>query len=615
MFYDVAYGVGIDSQNRIVVAGYTGSTQANNAADRDFAVARLTPSGTLDTTFDFDGKQVISFGAFGDAASAVSVDSQDRIVVTGSTYNGSNYDVAVARLTVTGALDTSFDGDGKQTIPVGAGDDGASGVRIDSQGRIVLAGSTNNGSNTDFALIRLTNSGALDAGFNGTGKLTVSFGSGDDSARAVAIDSLDRVVAAGGILNGNNDTFDVVRVTATGALDTSFDGDGKQAVSFGSQDGGCVGVAIDSSNRVVMSGVTYFGANEIGVAHLTAAGAADSTFDGDGKKVISIFGVQDYAGPVAIDANDRIVISGASYFGSTTVITLARLTVSGGFDGSMNGDGKASMGVKGRSLLLGYHVAIDHHGRYLVSGRASDDTNDDHFMVTRYTSAGVLDTSFAGTGIVTLAYNDVNSGASIVLDSTDRIVIAGTRGGDFSVIRLTSNGALDPTFDGDGKLLIDMGSGNDAASAVAIDSLGRIVVVGQISSGFDSDFAVARITASGTLDTSFDGDGKKAFDFSGSQPDAALAVAIDSLNRVVVGGITGRAGYEDFGVARLTVTGALDSSFDGDGKQTVDFGGGYEASYGVAVDSLNRVLLAGYTDNNGPDHDFAVARITSAGAS
>jgi uncharacterized delta-60 repeat protein len=155
--YDYGRSITVDSLGRIVVAGYSYTTNGQN---NDFTVARFNSAGTLDPTFGGTGLVTVAFGAFDDYAYGVAVDSLDRVVVAGSTFNGSNYDFAVARLTTDGALDSSFDGDGKQTIAFGTSWDTANAVAVDSIDRVVVAGYTFDGSSYDFAVARLTVAGA-----------------------------------------------------------------------------------------------------------------------------------------------------------------------------------------------------------------------------------------------------------------------------------------------------------------------------------------------------------------------------------------------------------------------------------------------------------------------
>ena len=101
------------------------------------------------------------------------------------------------RYNTDGSLDTSFDSDGKVTTAIGSGNDYACSVAIQSDGKIVVAGYSDNGSNDDFALVRYNTDGSLDTTFDSDGKVTTAIGSGDDQAFSVAIQSDGKIVAAG----------------------------------------------------------------------------------------------------------------------------------------------------------------------------------------------------------------------------------------------------------------------------------------------------------------------------------------------------------------------------------------------------------------------------------
>jgi uncharacterized delta-60 repeat protein len=611
---DYGRSTAIDSLGRIVVAG-----DVDNGSDLDFAVTRFTPAGALDATFGGTGIVTVAFGGNFDHAFAVAIDSLNRVVVAGGTNNGTNDHVTVARLTAAGTLDTTFDGDGKQTIGFGGTDEFARGVAIDSLDRIVVAGSTYNGTNHDIAVARLTVAGTLDTTFDGDGKQTIALGTGEDYAYAVTIDSLDSVVVGGSAVIGGNDQFAVARLTAAGALDNTFDGDGWQTIGFGGSNERARGVGIDSLDRIVVAGISYSGSSfQSAVARLTPAGALDSSFDGDGRQTVDFGATQFDDGHIlAIDSLDRVVVACSNRTVSNRDFAVARLTVTGALDSSFDGDGKQTLGLTYRSEGYCTSVAVDSLGRTVVAGFAGTYGNYDFFVVARYTSAGALDTTFGSTGIVTFTFGgSYQNVSSVAIDSLDRIVVAGvTRDGsndDFAVARLTPAGALDSSFDGDGKQTIAFLT-TDRAYAVAIDSLNRILLAGQAIGGSSVVFAVTRLTTAGALDSSFDGDGKQTISF-GLGSSLAESVAIDSLGRILVAGDWYNAsnGNDDFAVARLTTAGALDSSFSGDGKQTVVFGTSNEIAYGVAVDSLDRVVLAGYVANTS-NYDFAVARLTTAG--
>jgi uncharacterized delta-60 repeat protein len=309
------FGVAVDSLGRVLVA-----STAWDGTNNDFAVARLTPAGALDPSFDADGKQTIDFGTLYDYGQALAIDSQDRVVVAGYTYSG----IAVARLTTAGALDNSFDSDGKQTVSFAPSSAVAYGVAIDSHNRIVIAGTI--GYHDGIAVARLTAGGALDSSFDGDGKQTIQFSS-YAQASAVAVDSQDRIVIAGSTGTAFSD-FAVARLTSAGALDSNFDGDGKLTIAFGTADDYGYGVKVDSLDRVIVAGSTSLTTStdfDFAVARLTTTGALDNSFDGDGKQTVNFGGFHDVAYAVALNRAGQIIAAG--YSGDLgEIFSIARLT-------------------------------------------------------------------------------------------------------------------------------------------------------------------------------------------------------------------------------------------------------------------------------------------------
>ena len=110
--------------------------------------------GDLDTSFDTDGKLTPAIGSGADIAYSVVLQSDGKILVAGNSYNGSNDDFAIVRYNTDGSLDTSFDTDGKKTNAIGSGADVANSVVLQSDGKILVAGSSDIGSNYDFAIVR-----------------------------------------------------------------------------------------------------------------------------------------------------------------------------------------------------------------------------------------------------------------------------------------------------------------------------------------------------------------------------------------------------------------------------------------------------------------------------
>ncbi len=332
-FVDRATAVAIDSLGRIVVAG---TVTAGSGTDTDFAVIRLLPNGDLDAEFDADGRQTIAFdvagGTLEDRAAGVAIDAQDRIVIAGTVAaaDAGDFDFGVARLLANGAPDTTFNSTGRIQVGFdlgGANADTASAVAIDSQGRIVVAGTVqiSNFGDTDFGVIRLLDNGTLDGGFSDDGRATAEFdlgGTNADTAAALALDAQDRVVVVGSVAVGNAGDIDVgiVRFLANGVLDPNFDTDGKIAIGFdlggGMQDKG-VGVAIEPRTGDIVIAATVdtisVGDTDYGIARLTADGSIDPSFNGNGRSVVAFDrggANADTAAGIALDAAGRIVVVG-----------------------------------------------------------------------------------------------------------------------------------------------------------------------------------------------------------------------------------------------------------------------------------------------------------------
>jgi uncharacterized delta-60 repeat protein/uncharacterized repeat protein (TIGR01451 family) len=357
----------------------------------------------------------------------------------------------------------------------------------------------------------------------------------------------------------------------------------------------------------------------IAIASPAAAppGDLDTTFDSDGLVTTDFAGSIDEAFAVAIQGDGKIVAAGFVVVSDgTNDFALARYNADGSLDTTFDGDGKVTTDFAGSSDQA-FAVAIQGDGKIVAAGFAHvSGTND--FAVARYNAAGSLDTTFSGDGKVT---TDFAGGHDLALDVAlqgDGKIVAG--GGafvsgaeDFALARYNAAGSLDTTFDGDGKVTTDLAGGTDEADAVAIQGDGKIVAAGLafVSGTFDFDFAVARYNADGSLDTTFDGDGKVTTDLAGSI-DEAFAVAIQGDGKIVVAGRAVVSGTDDFALARYNSDGSLDTTFDTDGKVTTDFASSNEQAHGVALQGDGKIVAAGYAFVSGAN-DFALARYQSKG--
>jgi uncharacterized delta-60 repeat protein len=354
-----------------------------------------------------------------------------------------------------------------------------------------------------------------------------------------------------------------VALAAIGDLDGSFGTGGETSTNFGGTEAG-TSVAFQSDGKIIVAG---FADTRAAVARYTANGALDVAGPdpdvepgfgpgGTGFVTFDWGGTTARANAVAVQLDDKIVVAGSS----DADFALARLNANGTLDDGGDGGGPLGFDVDGK-----------------------------------------LTTDFSAT----------DSANAVAVHTDAKIVAAGASGTDFAVARYDEDGVPDPGFGTGGKLTTDFG-GTDSANAIAIQGDTKIVVGGKGGSG--SDFALARYVATnGALDSSFDGDGKLTTDFGGTEEARGLALQVGG-EIVAAGGTTAGANPGNFALARyLPANGALDSSLDGDGKQTTDFGGG-ETAYGVAIQTDGFIDVAGSTTTGTNPNDAAVAQYNSGGA-
>ena len=394
-------------------------------------------------------------------------------------------------------------------------------------------------------------------------------------------------------------------VAADGDLDTSFGTGGKVVTSFLGQDDFVRSIAIQSDGKIVVAGETKNGTyDEFALARYNPDGTLDTSFGNSGGKMITNSNNNgDHARSVAIQSDGKIVLAGAGDNTGNDDFALYRYNTDGSLDSSFGTGGKVFTAV-GSGNDFAYSVAIQTDGKIVVAGYSNQD-----FALVRYNTDGSLDTSFGTGGKVT---TEVGSGTaraySVAIQTDGKIVAAGysTSGNqDFALVRYNTNGTLDSNFGTGGKVTTDIGSG-DIAQSVAIQTDGKIVVAGYSDNGSNADFALVRYNTDGTLDTNF-GTGGKVITAIGSSTDAAYSVAIQSDGKIVAAGFSDNGSNADFALVRYNTDGTLDTTFDSDGKVITAIGSGTDEARSVAIQSDGKIVAAGHSEN-GNYYDFALVR-------
>ena len=607
--------VSIQIDGKIVVAGTIRDSSLYTKSY--FALARYNINGGLDSAFDGDGKLTTSIGISYDYINAMAIQPDGKIVVAGSSYNGTDRDdYALARYNTDGKLDSTFDNDGKLTTTNGSSDDDIKAVVIQPDGKIVVAGSSRTGGNMDFGLARFNTDGSLDVTFDGDGKLTTDVGSTEDYINAMAIQDDGKIIVAGYTKSGYYD-FALARYNSDGSLDITFDADGIVTTTFidGSPDF-IAAMALQSNGKIFVAGSSFIGNNDdFALARYNINGSLDETFHGDGKRTIGVGGLNDVIGTMAIQTDSKIVVAGIS----GPDFALARYNSNGTLDASFDGDGKLTTSIGSSNDVINA-MAIQPDGKIVVAGYTQDGSNSYKFALARYNTNGSLDITFDGDGKLTTAFGGwADIANSLVLMPDGKIVAAGygnsSGSWDFTLARYNTDGSLDVTFDGDGKLTTSVGL-SDAINAMAVQPDGKIVVAG---SSFNYDvrrdkFALARYNTDGSLDITFGADGRVTTSI-GIYDDIPYDLAIQADGKIVVVGQSRNADfYNHFAVVRYNSNGSLDTGFDGDGKLTTTFGAHPSYAYSVDTQNNGKILVAGLCVVNGRHTDFGIIRYNSNGS-
>ena len=393
----------------------------------------LAAAGNLDTTFGGDGMVVTNFTAGEDSPLAVAIQTDHKVVVAGyAAGRGGRF--ALARYDTNGHLDPTFGGNGRVTTNFTKGFDGAFGVAIDGDGRIVAAGNAG-ARDSRFALARYRTNGHLDPTFGGDGKVTTNFTAYDDEASDVAIQTDGKIVAAGRA--GGCSRFALARYRTNGRLDPTFGGDGKVTTRFDtittalrspirfcrSRSAAASSVAIQLDGKIVAAGEADAG-EKFGLARYNLNGHLDSTFGGDGRVRTNFALGDDIASAIALEPDGKIVAAGES---RGTRFALARYSTNGRLDSSFGSDGKVTTDfvAGGAAADVASDMAIQSDGKIVAGGDTG--TLNPKFALARYQLDGHLDHTFGGDGKV-IAVHGSEPGMAIQADGN--IVTAGfTSGG------------------------------------------------------------------------------------------------------------------------------------------------------------------------------------------
>jgi uncharacterized delta-60 repeat protein len=419
-------------------------TSGDQSASKDFTVTVHGPAGSLDTSFG--GAVTTAIGAGEDYAEAMAVQADGKILVAGRTRAGAGDDIALVRYMRDGSLDTGFGTGGKVSTAIGGQSEAAYAIAVQGDGKIIVAGFTDVGpSNSDFALVRYNADGSKDTTFGTDGVVITAVGPGADRINAIVLQPDGKIVVGGDTNTASTGLdFALARYGTDGRLDTSFDGDGLVVtpIQAGTSRDSIYALALQDvggEKRIVAAG----GETDFVLARYTASGALDTTF-GTGGKLIDLFGSTTIGSIEAavVNAAGQLIVGGHL----NNDLVLARLTESGGLDSGFGTTGRVTTPLSATDWDRATAMVLQEDGKLVVGGWAGTSSSAD-FALVRYETSGALDTGFGSGGKVVMPIGTGlrhDEAQAVALQADERvpavrIVLAGSTnassGHDFAVAR------------------------------------------------------------------------------------------------------------------------------------------------------------------------------------
>lgn len=341
-----------------------------------------------------------------------------------------------------------------------------------------------------------------------------------------------------------------------------------------------------------------------------------------GYTITDIDGQNDIVKAMVVKPSDKSIYVTGYIHGSSDTLFIIHYLNNGTLDPAF-GTGGIVKYLYTNNTTIGNAIGLQSDGTIVVAGWSYNNFHD--FFVGRFDPTTGAALSGITTNISTAGgLSSVDEANALVIQSDDKIVVAGfasmTASGneDIAVARYTAAGALDITFNNPTGYLVQDISGDDVGHALAYQKTsGDIIVAGTSNTGgAGADFAVLRLSSTGGFVSTFNGTGIKTLDLNGGSGDEGTAVALDRNGNIVVAGPTSSSGPNNIGLARFTPSGALDPGFNGGSVVITNFSGFNSSDNvnSVGIQDDDKIVVGGTTDGGTTGtFDLMMIRYDNAG--
>lgn len=387
-YSDYISDVGFQSDGKIIAVGNSHLINAASEVKSIVAVCRYNVDGTIDHTFGNDGKVTIDLSGTYDIANAGYIQSDDKIIVVGYTGLIGSRDFFVFRLNHDGSMDNTFGIGGQTKIDFLDGDDEAKAVAISNDGEIYIAGYTldNNTFRSEMAVVCLHSDGSLNPNFANCGELIILLGGIGSEASSIAITSSNEVIVSGYNATAAADNFALVKLSETGGLVWSFGDIGRVFTNLGSNSSQSRAMAIQQDGKIIVSGYRADNVSlrsDFATVRYNSDGSIDEEFGDNGIVLTDFTGFDEIVESCIVQKDGKIVVAGSCYKNSSDFAIARYLTdnklrvsndtiVCSGYEGDIVL--KASEGLDSYHWIDSLHPSVELGSEKTLSVRPKETT-------------------------------------------------------------------------------------------------------------------------------------------------------------------------------------------------------------------------------------------------
>lgn len=400
----------------------------------------------------------------------------------------------------------------------------------------------------------------------------------------------------------------------SGILDTSFNGNGIVTGNYTTGNNSADAMVLQPDGKIIVAGATGVSSSiKIGVSRHNPDGSLDSTFGDNGKAIFGSGWIKSFAKDLKLQEDGKIVMAGYRWNNSTGDFIMLRLNPNGSLDNTFGTNGIAI--IDGGQTEVAESFDIDNNGDFIISGYV-----EDHFAMAKVKSNGSVDINFGNGGWVVTPFADFASYShdTIVSSVDGRIILGGMildgyqNKYEYALAVYHPDGTLDTTFGDQGKLHFHVGIDNDFGMRILELKNGQILIGGHswyATSPLRYEVAVARLNTNGSLDTTYGTNGifKTRLVENGTSYLAGITLQEDG--KLVLTSTANEGNTYNFGLARVTENGELDTTFGEGGKVFTHIPNStYGESYNIGIQPDGKIVVSGDTELPGLLIQYFIAR-------